>query len=154
MKLLRVILIALSVPVVALALTAATSNASPTPPLAHPGTVTAPVIAHPATVAAPAITYPTVSYHMFNSSCAAGGPCQETVTIDSNPNHASVRAYISCGLQFVTLYGGWHTSVGATSTTPSCDGYGEATHAGFQFNMTQHYSVNCWNRGNSWNGFC
>jgi hypothetical protein len=103
---------------------------------------------------AAAITYPTVTYQMYDSTCAAGGPCRERVTIDSNPNNAAVRAYISCGLQFVTLYGSWHTSVGAQSNTPSCDGYGEATYAGFEFNKTQRYSVNCWNRGNSWNGFC
>src|SRR5215475_2914261 len=92
---------------------------------------------------------PTVNYSETGSCPGAGGqaPCTTHITIDSNPNNARVRAWEACivvsnGTTF-RLYGGYHTSVGATSNTASCASVNSnsyVTRAGFQYgpSNTEH----------------
>lgn len=106
---------------------------------------------------ASASVQPIVGYTMFNSTCSSGGPCQERIQILGNQNNAATRAWIDCYSilgGFTRLYGGWHTAIGDTSTTPSCDSIGRSGEAGKQWNKTYLYTVTCWSRGGSWNGSC
>jgi hypothetical protein len=93
---------------------------------------------------------PSVNYSETGGSGA--GATTTHITIDSNPSNVEVRAWELC-TNGVTLVGGWHNAVGATSNTASCSPY-IVFYAGFDYRKSSPIQVKCYTEGNSRTGFC
>jgi hypothetical protein len=93
-------------------------------------------------------TAPTASYIM-SGSCQSHY-CKEEIIIGSNPSNYNIRAYAICN-NLATVYGGWHTS--GTSYAGCTGGY-YLHYAGFQYDKTHQYGVQCYNLGYSRTGSC
>ena len=106
--------------------------------------------AAPLVTPAAASTVPGTNYRMYDSSCSFGGPCREQITIASNPSNVAIRAWINCYNAVpnttTTVWSDWHTAVGFSMITGSCDGLGRSSNAGIQWNKTQQNNGQCWGR--------
>jgi len=101
------------------------------------------------TAEARVLTKPGVSYGMSNA--CSGSECTITDTIKSNPSAYNVRAWMQCS-DGKFHFGGWHTSGTSTAGCGTNGTYG--LFAGFQYDETHQYQVDCWTVGAPKTGSC
>ena len=94
-------------------------------------------------------TAPMAKYSM-SGSCNSHY-CTEHITIGSNPSKYNVRSYVVCN-NLVTNYSGWAVS-GEVSVSCPRGGY-HVVYAGFQYDKTHQYGVQCYQLGDSGSGSC
>lgn len=95
-------------------------------------------------------TAPSASYAM-SDACGSGSWCTETVTIKSNPSGYQVQAWMDCS-DGKTHRGGWHSSGTSTAGCGTTGAVGQT--AGFVYDKTHMYDVQCWIVGAAKDGSC